>query len=180
MKREVSWRSAGGQLEVSVESAGGQLEVSEGLWRTLEDSGGLCRSLGVSEADGESLPDSGSLGFTSSGASSCTGSSSGPCEAFRDSLLVLPRPTSFMKDRRRLLESASPSGGDASPREPSESRYRPANLDHRDPQLLLLDSRRSWWTPRGPVGPPEVLLDPQSIPLVSVPLGDLLPLQLNL
>lgn len=80
------------------------------------------------------LPDRGSLGLTSSTTSSCTDSSSGPWDEWSatDSLFSFPRPTIFMKDRRRLLESHSLSEQFSSPlnsfREPMVSRYFPANL----------------------------------------------------
>lgn len=87
-----------------------------------------------------SSPDSGSRGFASSTASSrCAGSS--PACGWRSvaaSLLVLPRPTIFMKDRRRLTESASLSEQPGSPlktpslREPRGSRYFPANLQEEE------------------------------------------------
>lgn len=81
------------------------------------------------------LPDSGSLGLTSSTTSSCTGCSSGPWDWSADSFFSFPRPTIFMKDRRRLVESHSLSEQFSSPlmeeslREPRVSRYFPANLD---------------------------------------------------
>ncbi len=82
------------------------------------------------------LPDSGSLGLTSSTASSFTCCSSGPWDEWSamDSFFSFPRPTIFMKDRRRLVESHSLSEPFSSPlvrdslRELRVSRYFPANL----------------------------------------------------
>lgn len=77
------------------------------------------------------LPDSGSLGLTSS---TGTDWSSGPWDdwSVMDSFFVFPRPTILMKDTRRLVESPSLSEQFSSPLANDSlregSRYFPANL----------------------------------------------------